>query len=242
MNPSKVQYSKEGQLGHRIIKMEDINEIAVFFENLVLENGGENQFRIDFSDKSSLSGDTAGIFAYELFHRKSIDRISFTYKNWKVGNELRLILNEARYFSDITNSYELTSKDEFWFNAVSQQLNDLVSGIRKVSLFRRFFNFPWILVTYVFFQILIACIMALPFGFEFGQKTENVQIFIPVILYVILVSLLFIILTVVICFLYPEMEFALDSHRYVTRRKIRSMIGWISSAILIPVLITLIMQ
>ena len=75
-------------------------------------------------------------------------------------------------------------------------------------------------------------------GFEFGELSSKspseVKVFIPLSLWVILVVSLFTTLVSAVHYLWPEMEFSLDSPIHIKRKKIRKALGWIITAIIIP--------
>lgn len=232
-----MNYTKNGKLSNRIICKENILEIAALFENLYKENDGKVSFKVVFKDESSISDNTAAVFENYIIKRKDVESIYFGYNDYESHNYVEVRLNETYKFSDITNTYEIRSCDEKWYNATQKQLEDVLFGLPKQNFFRQSFKLPWCLIDFLLFIIGSSYLMKL-LGFEFGElpsKSPNeVKVFIPLSLWVILVVGLFTMLVSVVQYLWPEMEFSLDSPIHIKRKKIRKVLGWIITAIIIP--------
>ena len=218
----KLNYTKKGKLSNRIICKENILEIASFFEKLCKENDSKASFEVIFRDKSSISDDSAAVFENHIIKRKDVETIHFSYSDYKNRNYVEVSLNEAFQFSNITNTYEIRSRDEKWYNAIQKELEDVLIGLPKQNFFRHCFKVPWCLITFILFLIGSSYLMTL-LGFEFGdvpsKSTSEVKVFIPVSLWVMGELGLFTMVVTAVRYLWPEMEFSLDSPMHIKRKK-----------------------
>lgn len=242
-------YRKEGKLKYRIVNKDNIIEIASYFEELCKEDGIAS-FTVYFYDNSSISGDTAEIFKSRVLRRKDAKRIHFRYSSAMYNNEIEVTLAESHLFSEVLNVYEVYSTDEKFYNATLQKLEDILSGIRKRSIYRRFWGVPLCVANYILCFIVTNIIMSL-IGFTYGKPPENTIIHLPfelkptedAVLFisnrflVFFTVFVFAMIAVAINFLYPEMEFDFNSHRYINRKKWKTAIWWIFTAIALPVII-----
>ena len=242
---TNMNYTKNGNLSSRIIHKENILEIATFFEKLHKENDGEVSFEIVFKDKSSISDDSATVFENHIIKRKDLELIYFSYIYYKTHSWIKVRLNEVSEFSSIMNTYEIHSCDGNWYNAIQKELEDILFGLPKQNFFRQGFRLPWCLVTYFLFLIASVFLMTL-LGFEFGElpskSTNVVKVFIPLSLWWIVSIVLFAIIVIIVCHLWPEMEFSLDSPIHIKRKKIRKTLGWIFTAIIVPIVLSILLN
>lgn len=159
-------------------------------------------------------------------------------------NYIDLCLEETCILPFATSDFAIRSTDEMWLNALYIKLRELIDGISKRSIFRKAFSLPWVLITYVFAQVLFWKLMPL-FGMGFGSRPlladgtpdPNVQ-FIPAGLFFLFRVICFSIVAFCISYLYPEQEFAFDGSHYSHRVRMRKVIGWILSTIIIPIVLS----
>ena len=151
--------------------------------------------------------------------------------------------------AEFTNTYEIRSTDETWFNATLQEISEILSHVQKHNFLRRMFNFPWVIPSYVLYSAAVFGIMHFALGFVYGERPadhlmENVT-FIPASHLYLFRILTFTAITLTICYLYPDVEFALETKRYIRRKKIRKaivgLIGVICTIVVYPYLTNLIM-
>lgn len=239
-----MRYQKSESIRHRTFRHNDIMAIAAFFEMLVRNEDDEIRFTIHLRDGSSISDTSVKLFHTSSFARKDAKSISFNYRDIHCKNTLELRIQEEYLFSEITNSFEISSYDENWYNSVLRQLTDFLSTIPKNHLTRRIFNFPAIIVSYFVFLAINAVFMKflLDFDFVYGSSSDlpsNV-IFIPFTAFLMMVTLIFLVIAALVVWLFPDSEFALGTPRNLTRRKIRKGLLWGIGTIAIPIALSIV--
>ncbi len=147
------------------------------------------------------------------------------------------------------DTYELRSTDEIWYNATLQEISEILSHIQKHNLLRRMLNFPWVICSFIMYFIAVGSIMEFAIGFRYVKSSDHrptegvIEFSILSLVFLILFSFIAIVLTLKI--LYPDVEFALETPRYIRRKKIRKAIGWIigtiCTVVIFPYLTNLIM-
>lgn len=236
-------YRKEGKIGCRVIKHCDVRAIASLFEELAEHDGGDCSFDIKFYDSTSVSDNHASVFDSSFFCRRDVKSIWFSYKSQDYSNELMLRTAEVLQYSEVYNAYELRSSDEVWFNSSSAKLSDLLGTIKKRHWLRKILTFPWIFLVFILYQTVLSYRIMPLLGFEYGLKPDNLveetYVFIPILGYIAISAIIYFSLTSALHFLYPETEFAFGSLRYERRLKMRNALGWIMTAIIVPLLLSI---
>lgn len=235
-----MHYTKNGTIPYKIVKHNDILAIADYFEKLCQNDYGSTTFTIRYYDNTTIEDTNKSIFTSGVFNRKDIKNISFVYESLNHKNYVRLALAEELCFSKITNTYEIISWDEKWYNATLAQITELINTIQNTHRIRRIFGFPGILMSLVAFVLLASFVMDGPLGFDYGEQTESAVTFIPGSVFYGSIFILFTIIAVVTIFLFPEMEFYLEMPRSNKRKKVRGILLWIIGTIAIPVVLSLI--
>lgn len=230
-----MRYHNTKKLSDKIITREDIRDIAAFFEEIARQNGGACRFSIDFCDATDISDENATVFDSSFFKGKDIKALSFVYQDKNYTKMMKVSLREELAFSDITNTFEITSSDEEWFITTEARLNAIFNGLQDYPIVHRAVRLPILPFTYVGFQVIVCLIMHLS-GFVYGIKpdSENV-IFIPISRFVFLSVAGFVLIVAAIRWLYPEVEFAFETNKHLKRRKIRKLLAWLLGTIIIPV-------
>lgn len=225
---------------HRIIKRNDIIEMARFFEQIAEEQGGKSKFHVVFRDGTSLEDDHASIMEHSYFKQKDTKCIIFDYISADYANRCHLHLEESLFFGFDTNEYSIYSEDETWHEVMNVKLADKLCEISKQSVFRRAFAFPWLPIVYMAIQVINWKMMPL-LGFTFGDWSEVLEntpkeeyTFISVGMFFIIRLFVFLILFLTIALLYPEQEFAFGVSRHPLRMKVRKAFAWVATAILVP--------
>lgn len=241
-------YTKRTTMRRYIIHYNDIIEFSTFFEKLAEEENGTCTFHVLFRDGSSVLQHSGQFFQEPYFKHKDALSIRFDYRSCNSTNEITLSLHESHLFLSEINCLELVSNSESWINATAAKINDLLSGLSKPSAFRTAFAIPWIFGSYIVFLAICHLGMRL-LGFSVGSvpllangQPDPDVLFVPMRSYLIAVTLAFALITMLICLLYPEQEFAFGASVYPRRIKIRKYIGWIIVAIIIPIVLSLMLQ
>lgn len=237
-----MQYYKSGKICHRIVRYSDIIAIATLFEKLVQQNGGENIFSVLFCDGSAVTDSKQDIFSSDLLCRKDIKLFSFEYMDTCAERKLRIKIREERWYSSITNTYEISSVDEIWYNSVLTQVNELVKTFRKHHWLRRAFDFPAVLATYLLYWAILCGIMMGPLEFEYGERVETTALFIPTSAFYVVGTILFVCIVAAVYYVFPDMEFDLEMPRSIRRKKIRKSFIWVLGTIMIPIVLSLLVR
>lgn len=237
-----MRYFKQGTIRHRIIRYNDVLAIATFLEKIGTDCGGRITFSVDFRDSSTVSSSKINVFSPDMLKRKNIKSIDFEYQDIVNQRTLEIQLTEEYVFSDITNTYRISSSDETWYNATLAQLNELIGTVAKHMWIRHIFDFPQIFAGYFLYWVILCGIMVWPLGFEFGERTENAGIFISASAFFILGTFLFAAITLCVYFLFPDMEFRFETPRDITRKRIRKAAIWILGTIAIPIILSMFMR
>lgn len=238
-------FMKTGKVSRRVVRHSDIVNLASFFEYLSKKEFGSCTFSVSFRDHSFASVDSAEYFQKPYFKYKDVSQIRFEYISYNYKNKVILYLEESAFFFTDTSRFEVINENEDWLNAAFVKMNDLIAGLPKHSILRTAFSFPWILFSYIFFQILCSFVMRL-IGFTKGNKPvlsagqPNAEVFfLPMSLYFLLVVIVFALISAIICMLYPVQEFAFGNSRHPMRVKIRKTFGWILATIIIPIILSI---
>lgn len=237
-----MHYYKMKKIGRCIIKNDDITTMTLFLNDLAQQNGGDCTFCITFFDGTVISDNQVASFSSASFIRKEPKEISLAYYSERLTSSVNIRLEETFILTGIENMYEVSSEEEMWFNAACNKLTDIINGIQKKHWFRCLFSFPWIIFSCVIFLLLASLLMVWPLGFEFGEKSQNAAVFIPISSFVLLCFIVFSIISIFVHWLCPEVEFAFNTHRYIRRKKLRKALGWMFSTILIPIILSIIMR
>lgn len=237
-------YTKTGKVHHRIIRYNNIIEIASFFEMFYEKENGRCTFSITFRDNSFVSVQSKDFFESTHFKHKDVSRIHFEYVSNNYSNKIALCLEESRGLFTGENVFEVVSLDEDWLNSSFIKMNDLIAGIAKRSVFRKALSFPWICASYLLFHVICAFGM---YGLGFvwsnrpvlsnGQPDSEV-LFFSIYSYTIMVTVLFMLITAIVHLLLPEQEFAFGVKRHPRRTKVRKAIKWIIVSIIIPIMLS----
>lgn len=237
-------YSKRYKIQYRIIRREDITGLSHFLERLAKTQGGTCSFRVVFRDRSSIEDHHAQFFNDSCFTRKDVSNIEFEYVSADYKSQIELRLEEGNVPYTEMNSFHIRSEDENWLNATYVKLVELIDGIPSHSIFRKSFSFPWVFANYAAIQTVSWKAMSL-FGFSYGERpllpdgSPNPDcLFISANSFFLISSVAFLLLTGIVCFLYPEQEFAFGVSRYFYRIRARKLVGWLLATILVPIALT----
>lgn len=237
-----MTYHKDGRINYRIIQRNDILEIAGFINKLNEQGDGRIEFSVDFTDGTSITDESIEIFDSSFFRRKDAQVISFEYRSRMCENYLKIQLAERTWLAALDNEYWISSEDETWFSATSEKLTDLLDGITRRDPLRKLFSFPWVLLTSALLIFPLPWAMAYILGFRYGEKPEGYEgIFISLPEFLVGAVLLTVTIGLIVYGLYPEVEFAFGSHRLAERKKTKKIIGWIVTAIVVPVALSLVL-
>lgn len=236
-------YSQNGTLRAKVIRNSDVLAITEFFESLK-HNGGKCTFCICYRDGSQIEDSSKAVFESNTFSRKSIKSMSFSYVDEVRCNILKLNLSEEVLLAQITNTYELFSVEETWYNATLAQITELIQTISKVGILRRAFYFPFSILSYLLTFCGSVAMMTCVFGFVHGTREESIEynsVFISDALFFIVVNAVFAAIFAGVVFLYPDMDFDLGTPPNILRKKFRTAIAWIAGTVAIPILLSWIM-
>ena len=164
--------------------------------------------------------------------------IWFNYNSEDYRNRLTVRIEESLFIPDIGNEYELQSSDEIWFNATLNRLTDLLGTIKKRTFIRRIWSMPWGVLLLFPYQVFMNEVVVKILGFESGPKPDPFPegaMFIPWRIYLLMCIALFFAVLIAIHLLYPESEFVFGARRYEGRQKARKVVGWLLTAIVVPV-------
>lgn len=228
-----MQYQKTGEIKHRTIEENNIVSIADFFEKLIQKTGGKNSFTIRFRDKSAITDSERKLFSPEVFRGKDIESISFEFHDDSYDNTVKVNLMEEVFSSEITNTYAVLSRNKEWYRSVVIQLLELLETISKQHFVRRMFDVPYIFLSYVLNWIILSWIMTSLLDFEYGIKTENADVFVPLSVFFLAGTLLFGIVSAAIYWLFPDSEFNFFTPKNKARKRIRKAAIWIFGIIII---------
>lgn len=234
-----MRFVKEGRLSAKIIRTEDILDMAHFFEGLIQEQKRDTcTFVVHYTDGTNVTTNDSSVFESEAFRRKSAKVIRMSFESEGYKNAVSISLTEEAFFDDISNEYQISSSDEVWLNATTAKLKELIGDIPNRNWFRHTLRFPWIIFTYFPFQL--ACI---GIGYLCGGRIANREeftgdgVFLPIKAYILICILLYVAICALICWLYPIVEFDLQTQKSNQRKKMRKIVGFICSALVVPILL-----
>lgn len=240
-------YMQTRSIQHRSICRENIAEIIEFFENLSKERTGCTSFYVSFADDSYILEQSSKFFNEPYFKHKDVSAISFHYTDSAGESRVKLSLREECFGSYDSSQYAVGGNDEAWVHNTAANLGYIIDGLPKHSIFRISFTFPRILVCFLLFCVLSGCCMYMQ-GFQLGTRPlsanglpDMTAQFIPLGAYSIAIFLFFVLITVTVSYLYPEIEFAFGAARYLCRIRIRRALGWLIASIIIPVFLSLLL-
>ncbi len=233
-----MEYHKQGLIKMRIVKGSDVLEIANFFPKLVSENGGRKEIKINYRDKSSVSLSEKDAFESELLKRKDVESFCFWYCDGNYNKEVKIRIEEESDFFDVTNTYEILSKDENWYNATLAKLEDIISTIPKQPWIRNMLNFPLVILSFILFWVALCGIMIFIFGFEYGIKPHDSEMFISTGVFVFSGSIIFYLLVYFMHKIFPAVEFDFDNPLSIKRKRIRKAVIWVLGTIAVPVILS----
>lgn len=238
-------YMQTRSIQHRSISRENIAEIVAFFDNLSKERKGRTSFHVFFADDSYILEQSSKFFSKPCFKHKDVSSISFNYTDSPGESSVKLILREEYFNSYNSSQYTVGGNDETWVHTTAANLDYIIDGLSKYSILRIAFTFPRILVCFLLFCMLSGCFMYMR-GFQLGTRPLSadglpdmtVQ-FIPLGAYHIVIFLLFVLIVAAVIYLYPEIEFAFGATRHLRRIRMRKVLSWLITAIIIPVFLSL---
>lgn len=236
-------FIKTVKVTKRVIRHSDIVDLAFLFEDLSKTKNDRFVFKVSFRDQSSVSVSNADYFQKSCFKNKDVSFIQFEYVSHDYKNRITLRLEENVFLFADTSNYEVISENEDWLNATFVKINDLITGIPKMSALRTMLSFPWAIISYVVFQAFCWGGMHL-LGFTYGSRPllpngqpDMEAFFLSAPLYFLLVTIGFTTIAVAISLLYPAQEFAFGGARHSKRVKIRKALGWILATIIVPIVL-----
>lgn len=206
---------------------------------MVKDHGGKTRYSVSFRDASSVTSKDVNVFSADILRRKDVKTITFSFRDEWMNKSLDVRLAEEFVFSTITNTYDISSTDEDWYNATLSQVNVLLATLPKHIWIRRMFDFPQVILSFAIYWMIAFGLMAWPLGFELGIRTEDAKIFIPFSGFLLGGIILFAIITLTVYALCPDMEFDFDMPRGISRKRMRKAIGWIMGTIAFPVVLSL---
>lgn len=248
-------YSVEKTIRHKVIKKEDIIAIAKFFQTLVDTEGGTFTIAVVLRDKTYLS--VVNIEYFSSYGRKDFHSIRFSYQNKSGDNRLEIYLEEAISWMLSMSTYQISSSDEGWYNAMRSHISDLFTNISRCNWLRMMFDIPLAILGHALFFAIIAIILSGLLGFDYGERpmgahsitgkaydeyvAENSVLFIPARDVYLFSLITWYPSCVFIRWLYPDVEFSFDSPSDKKRKRIRKIFFWIFSTIIVPVILGLVL-
>lgn len=236
-------YMKECTIKYKIIHIENIVEIARFFEGVAKSEIGKCTFEIAFRDGTKETIHDSDYFMSPNFKYRDTAYIRFLFKNYSQEKKVTLHLQESILFSEI-NNYEIISDEGIWLENIQSELDRMMKGMGELPFIRKTFAFPWLFI-WLLILFGVGCIVMQMLGFVYGQKPSLTDVppntsvlFVPFRTFAFSIILLFLIVTASVTALYPEQEFAFGVKRHKYRVKIRKAIWWIITTIIIPVAIS----
>lgn len=238
-------YKKRIQLRRRIIHLENLLELSSFFEALKATEGGSFTLCVWFRDGSAALKTSSQIIYDANFKYKDVARFHFDYTSRDHRKKISLWLEENTFLAPEFNNFEIISDDEAWLNDIEARFNGVVAGLPKLSLLRTAFTLPWVLGTFLLFAAMGWGFIQLQ-GFSYGARPmlsdgqpDPAAIFIPLSWVVLVAVIVFTLIAVIVCQLYPEQEFAFGIARHPRRVKLRKVFGWILASVVVPLVLAL---
>ncbi len=132
----RIKYSKETPINYKVIKEEDILQLAKLFDGFSVEGSSRTEYTITFDDKSRITGTNKSVFlADEFIRRKSVYiKLEYISKSFDDRIEIELY-STLKYTPD--SKISITSYNKTWYDCTTNKVNTIIDEIenqKKIAL------------------------------------------------------------------------------------------------------------
>lgn len=137
---SKLEYRKKIKIEYKVVKENDILQIARLFQDQFEENDYEREISLYFSDDSQISGQDIDVFTADEFKRRLCKIVRFSYASKGFEKRLEIWLYNTAIF-DVVGKVEIISSDKGWYDSIINRITTLFGEVEKQKPVEKYIYF-----------------------------------------------------------------------------------------------------
>lgn len=137
---SKLEYRKKIKIEYKVVKEDDILQIARLFQDQFEENDYEREISLYFSDDSQISGQDIDVFTADEFKRRLCKIVRFSYASKGFEKRLEIWLYNTAIF-DVVGKVKIISSDKGWYDSIINKITTLFGEVERQKPVEKYIYF-----------------------------------------------------------------------------------------------------
>lgn len=216
---SKLEYRKKIEIEYKVIKEDDILQIARLFQDQFEEDDYLRKISLYFSDDSQISGEDIDIFATDEFKRRLCKSVEFSYASKGFEKKFEICLYNTAILK-LVGKVEVISSDKEWYDCINNRIITLFGEVEEQKPVEKYSNIIEIVLSLIE-AVLLTSSLAKVFPNIFNVTTMPLLSGGSTLLFICINR----ILMTQLCKAFPEVEFAFGPEHLNPSKRLRKIAG-----------------